>query len=37
MLVLCAMIFGNKEDTTIPMEKIEGSDVVTVDDFEMDW
>ena len=37
VLVLCAMIFGNKEDTTIPMEKIEGSDVVTVDDFEMDW
>lgn len=37
VLVLCTMIFWRKEETTIPMEKIEGSDVVTVDNFVMDW
>lgn len=37
VLVLCTMIFWRKEETTIPMEKIEGSDVVTVDDFGMGW
>lgn len=37
ILVLCAIIFGNKEEATIPMEEIEGSDVIIVDDFGMDW
>lgn len=37
IVVICTMLFGNKAVEEIPMEDIEGSDVVTVDDFEMDW
>ena len=36
-MVLCAILFGSRGDKPIPMEDIEGSDMVTVDDFEMDW
>lgn len=35
--VLCVMSFWNKDEEMIPMGKIEGSDMVIVDDFEMDW
>lgn len=34
---LCVILFGYKEDGPTPMKKIEGSDMVIVDDFEMDW
>ncbi len=37
VVVLCVMLFGNKGEEPIPMEDIEGSDMITVDDFEMDW
>lgn len=37
VVVLCVMLFGNKGEEPIPMENIEGSDMITVDDFEMDW
>lgn len=37
IVVICTMLFGNKAVEEIPMEDIEGSDVVTVDDFEMDF
>lgn len=36
IVALGGILFGKDEDS-IPMEKIEGSDVVIVDDFEMDW
>lgn len=37
IVILCAIFLGNKGEDPIPMEDIEGSDMVTVDDFEMDW
>lgn len=37
IVAICTMLFGNKDVGEIPMEDIEGSDMVTVDDFEMDW
>ena len=39
VVVLCviAVLFGNKGEEPIPMEKIEGGDVVIVDEFGMDW
>lgn len=37
IVILFAMFFGNKGEDPIPMEDIEGSDMVTIDDFEMDW
>lgn len=37
VVVLCVILFGNKEEEPIHMEEIEGSDMVTVDDFRMDW
>ena len=39
VVVLCviAILFGNKGEEPIPMEKIEGGDVVIVDEFGMDW
>ena len=37
VVVLCVMLFGNKGEEPIPMEDIEGSDMITVDDFEMAW
>ena len=32
-----AMLFGNRGEESIPMEKIEGSDIVIADDFEINW
>lgn len=37
VLYVIAILFWNKGEDPIPMEKIEGSDMVIVDDFEMDW
>lgn len=37
IMILYAMFFGNKGKDPIPMEDIEGSDIVTIDDFKMDW
>lgn len=37
VVALCVMLFGNKREEAIPMEDIKGSDMVTVDDFEMVW
>ncbi len=36
-VVFCVILFGNKEKKTIDMEEIEGSDMITVDDFGLDW
>ena len=36
VVVLCSMLFRSKEES-IPMENIEGSEIETVDDFELDW
>lgn len=37
ILVLSAILFGNRKKERTSMEDIEGSDIVIVDDFEMDW
>lgn len=37
IVAICTMLFGNRKTEEIPLEDIEGSDIVTVDDFEMDW
>lgn len=37
IVAICIMLVRNKDVEEIPMEDIEGSDMVTVDDFEMDW
>lgn len=37
IVALGGILFGSKDEDSIPMEKIEGSDVVIVDDFEMVW
>lgn len=37
VVALSVMLFGNKREEAIPMEDIKGSDMVTVDDFEMVW
>lgn len=37
VVVLYIMLLGSKGEGPIPMEDIEGSDMITVDDFEMDW
>lgn len=37
IVVLYVILFWNKKKEPIPMENIEGSDVVIVDDFEMGW
>lgn len=36
MVILYAMLSENREEI-IPMEDIKGSDMVTVDDFEIEW
>ena len=36
-VVLCTMLFCSKGENPIPMEDIEGRDMVTVDNFEMEW
>lgn len=35
--VLCTLLFGDRKEDTILMEEIKGSDIETVDDFEMEW
>lgn len=37
MVVLCAMLFGSRKEKTTSMEEIKGSDIVTVDNFKMNW
>ena len=37
IVAICTMLFGNKGVEEVPMEDIEGSDMVTVGDFEMEW
>lgn len=37
ILVLSAILLGNRKKERTSMEDIEGSDIVIVDDFEMDW
>lgn len=37
VVALGCILFGSKDEDLIPMEEIEGSDMVIVDDFEMDW
>ena len=37
IVAIGVILFGNKNKDSIPMEEIEGSDMVIVDDFEMDW
>ena len=37
VVVLCLMLFGRQGEEPIPMENMEGSDMVTVDEFEMVW
>lgn len=37
IVVLYVILFWNKTKEPIPMENIEGSDMVIADDFEMEW
>ena len=37
VVALGGILFGSKDEDPIPMEEIEGSDMVIVDEFEMDW
>lgn len=37
VVALGCILLGSKDEDSIPMEEIEGSDMVIVDDFEMDW
>lgn len=34
---LCVVLFGDRGKETVSMGEIEGSDMITVDDFGMDW
>lgn len=34
---LCVMLFGNKGEEPIPMENIEGSEMIIVNEFKLDW
>ena len=37
VVAIGCILFGSKDEDLIPMKEIEGSDMVIVDDFEMDW
>lgn len=37
IVILGILLFRNKGDASISMEDLEGSDIVTVEEFEMDW
>lgn len=37
VVLFCASLFDNKGEELVDMEEIEGRDMVTADDFEMDW
>lgn len=36
-VALCTILLGSEGEEPIPMEDIKGSDMITVDDFRMDW
>ena len=35
--ILGARLFGNKEEKPVPMDNIEGSEMITESDFELEW
>lgn len=35
--ILGASLFGNKEEKPVPMDNIEGSEMITESDFELEW
>ncbi len=37
IVILCAMHFGNRSEDTVQMNYIEGSEMETVNDFDLDW
>ena len=37
MVVLCSILFGSKSKEPVPIEEIKGSNIETVDEFELTW